>query len=573
MFRVATPQNTRRAQAQLGTVTPLAIPAKGLNARDSLSLMGSQYAISLMNALCEPYGLRTRKGYTEWVRNLSPGIPVRTMMSYYPADTTPAAMLLPAVMRPMPVSLRLFAEPRVAATPPAGMLFAATSGRIYDVTAGGFGPWTPMSGVSSTSDFWTWINFQNLAGSFLVACNDDGGYAYFDGSSWTMPALGSGPGFITGCDPALFCYVVEHKKRLWFIEKESTSAWYLPVSQITGTVTEFNFGEQFRHGGHLVAVVSWTVDGGIGVDDYLVAVSSQGDIALYKGTDPDSATDWAIQGVWHIGPLPAGRRSVLNTGADVHILSQLGVNAISRLLNTVDLAQQESMRLSYLISPVVSRLMREASTLDGWQIVTVPKEELFLIGVPPDSPEFGGQYFGLKLSTAGWSQLKALPYSCFVSVDADVFAGTFDGRVVRAFDGPLDNVLIGETTGLPIQCQVTPAYNSMEANFETGARQKVFKMLRPTFIATATPTISVSVMTDYGAPKPGVVPTLPDIAEAVWDVDLWDVGKWSGLTEPIKEWIGVHGVGFTGTAQLDYKCGGDTVLASIDFWTETGGVL
>src|SRR5262245_6984489 len=312
MFRLATPQNTRRAQPQLGSITPLAIPAKGLNARDSLSLMGPQYAISLVNVLCEPYGLRTRKGYTEWARNLSPGIPVGTMMSYYPADTTPEATALP--MRVKPISLRLFTEPRVAAEPPVGSLFAAVSGRIYDVTAGGFGPWSPMPDVSGTSDFWTWINFQNLAGSFLVACNDDGGYAYFDGSSWTTPVLGSAPGEITGVDPAFFCYVVEHKKRLWFVEKESTSAWYLPVSQVTGVATEFNFGEQFRHGGHLVAVVSWTVDGGIGVDDYLVAVSSQGDIALYKGNDPDSSTgDFAIQGVWHLGALPAGRRSVLNT--------------------------------------------------------------------------------------------------------------------------------------------------------------------------------------------------------------------------------------------------------------------
>jgi hypothetical protein len=32
-------------------------------------------------------------------------------------------------------------------------------------------------------------------------------------------------------------------------------------------------------------------------------------------------------------------------------------------------------------------------------------------------------------------------------------------------------------------------------------------------------------------------------------------------------------VGFAGTAQIDYLCGGDTLLAAIDFWTEAGGVL
>jgi hypothetical protein len=574
MFRAATMQNTRRAQPQLGTITPLAIPAKGLNARDAFALMPPEYAISLVNALCEPYGLRTRKGYTEWATGMAPVTAVKTMMSYYPATAAPAAL---ASFAPASLLQRMMVEGAAPRMPPAGKLFAATYGQIFDVTAGGTGPWTPEAGVGTpagTDDVWTWLNFQNLAGSFLPACRETGGYAYYDGAAWHTPVAGAGVGQINGCDPAKFCYVTEFKKRLWFIEKDSTSAWYLPVSQITGNVTEFNFGEQFRHGGYLVAITSWTVDSGISLDDYLVAVGSQGDVVLYKGVDPDTVGDFQIFGVWHLGPLPIGRRSVLNTGADVHILSQFGVNALSKLLATVDLAQTETSRMSYMISPVIARLMRESNALDGWKIVSVPKEELFLIGVPPDSLELGGDFFGLKLSTGGWSQLKNLPYASFVSIDADCFAGTFDGRVVRAFDGPLDNVLLSDpTSGTPIQCQVTPAYNGMEGGFSTGALQKVFKMLRPTFIATATPSVVIHILTDYGVSKIAVIPTLPDITESKWDEALWDVGKWSGLQDTIKEWIGVHGVGFAGTAQIDYLCGGDTLLASIDFWTETGGVL
>jgi hypothetical protein len=410
MFRLATQQNTRKAQPQLGSITPLAIPAKGLNARDAFALMGPEYAISLVNALCEPYGLRTRKGYTEWATNIAPGSPVRTMMSYYPAIASPTSLATRIARRS--VNQRLLVEgaaPRIA---PAGKLFAATAGQIFDVTLGGPGPWAAMPGVGTiggTDNYWTWLNYQNLAGSFLVACRETGGYAFYNGAAWTTPVAGTGVGQINGCDPALFCYVIEHKKRLWFIEKNSTRAWYLPVSQITGTVTEFNFGEQFRHGGYLAAIESWTVDGGIGVDDYLVAVGSQGDVALYKGVDPDSVGDFEITGVWHVGPLPIGRQAVLNTGADVHILSQFGVNAVSKLLNTIDLAQQETVRLSYMISPIIARLMRESNALVGWKIVSIPKEELFLIGVPRDSLELGGDFFALKLSTGGWSQLQDLP--------------------------------------------------------------------------------------------------------------------------------------------------------------------
>lgn len=576
MFRLATQQNTSGAQQQLGNITPVAIPAKGLNARDAFALMGSEYAISLVNAVCDPYGLRTRKGYTEWARNIAiTPSPVGTVMAYYPATAAPTALRKKIASRS--TIHRMLVEPRSPSTPPNATLFAAAAGTIHNVTAGGLGPFPAMAGVAAPAgggDFWTWINFQNIAGAFLIACNNDGGYAYYDGAAWHTPVAGAGVGQINGCDPAKFCYVVEWKKRLWFIEKQSTRAWYLPVSQITGNVTQFNFGEQFRHGGELTAVMNWTIDGGIGIDDYLIAISSQGDIAVYKGTDPDDPTAFEMQGVYHLGPLPVGRRCVLNTGADIHILSQLGVTALSHLLNTSELGEAETKRLSYMISPLIGRLMRESASLEGWQIVATPKEELFLIGMPPDSSEFGGgQFFGLKLATGGWSVLSDLPYSCFVSIDSDIFAGTYDNRVVRAFDGPLDNVLIGATTGLPIKCQVTPAYNSMEQGFGTGARQKVFKLFRPTFITTVTPTVSLQVMTDYGAPKAAIIPTLPSIVESLWDVDLWDVAKWTGLQDAIKKWLGIAGVGFVGTVQMDYICGGDTLLASMDFWTEQGGVL
>ena len=573
MFRPATPQNTPRARAATGMITPLAIPAKGINARDALALMKAENAISLVNVLCESYGLRTRRGYTEWALNLPPLVPttvtpVATVMSYYPASAAPASVARAVLVRP--IFTRLLAEERATPTPPAGKLFAARGGAIFDVTAGGPGPWTAEVGVSGASDYWTWINFQNVAGAFLLACCNAGGYAIYNGAAWSMPTAGVGVGQIDGADPATFVQVLEHKKRLWFVQKDSTKAWYLPVSQITGQVKEFNFGEQFRSGGHLVALSTWTVDGGVGVDDYLIAVSSQGDVVIYKGIDPDSAGDWAIQGVWHVGPLPSGRRAVFNTGADVHILSQFGVTAVSSLLSSGELGMMETRRVTYLIAPLVARLMRQYSDLPGWQVRTLAKEELLIIGIPRQAQEHGGHYFALKYPSGGWSVIDSVPYASFCNVDAAVFAGTNDGRVVRAFDGPLDNVRYDDPkSGVPIQCQVTPAYQPLGAP----ARQKRIVLMRPTFIATLTPTLRVQVMTDYGPPRPALVPTLPDLQQSRWNEDLWNEARWSGVQEPIKKWVGVQGVGFAATAQLDYKCGGDTVLASIDFWTEQGGVL
>jgi hypothetical protein len=573
MFRLATPQNTRRARPVVGTITPLAIPIKGMNARDAFAVMGPQYAISLSNVIVENYGLRTRRGYAEYATGLPGALPVWTVMSYYPALAP--APLARQELRVIPNNVaRMMLSHWSKAVPPVGKLFAATnSGRIYDVTAGGAGPWTPEAGVLGLTDFWTWLNFQNIAGSFLVVTNDGGGYSYYNGTAWATPVEGTGIGEIDGADPSKFCFVMVWKKRLWFIEKDHTRAWYLPVGQLTGQVTEFNFGEQFRHGGHLAALANWTVDGGEGIDDHLIAVGSQGDVVVYKGVDPDDPTSFGLHGVWSVGALPAGRRSVINTGGDIQILSHFGVTPLSALLSSSQLGDIEDKRLTYVIAPLIARLMRDYSALPGWAIRTVARDELLLIRVPDQALEYAGQFFALKVPTGGWSALKDLPYRDLVTVDAEAFAGSHDGRVLRAFEGPLDNVKLGETlgdnTGVTIISQVTPSYQAMG---DPGL-QKVFKLVRPTFITTMKPTLTMQVLVDYGPPRPPVTPTLPDIAVSLWDVDLWDSAIWSGLREPIKEWLGCHGVGFVGTVQLDYRGSADTLLASIDFWTEQGGVM
>jgi len=66
---------------------------------------------------------------------------------------------------------------------------------------------------------------------------------------------------------------------------------------------------------------------------------------------------------------------------------------------------------------------------------------------------------------------------------------------------------------------------------------------------------------------------LPIIVDSYWDIDKWDEARWAGLHEPIRNWLGVHGIGFVGTVQMDYRASGDTLLTSIDFWTQQGGVM
>jgi len=549
------------------------MPFKGLDARSPLAGMSPDHAIALENVLVETFGLRTRKGYTEYATGLpEEDVPVSTLMVYYPPDGSiePSG----AAGAGSPLLNIVLAQIYVPAIPgniaPPMHLFAAQDGDIFDVTGGGTGPFSPEAGVSGGSDFWTWINFQNVAGNFLLTTNDDGGYAIFDGVSWVMPIAGAGAGEIDGVDPANLVFIMEWKERVFFIEKESTSAWYLDVDAITGPATEFDFGAQFAHGGYLAALANWTIDSGNGIDDRLIAVGSQGDVVIYEGTDPDDPTKFLKIGTYYVGPLPRGRRAVLGSGGDVYILTQFGVMPVSRLQSSAREPVDAQAHLSYRVDPLLARLMQLYAAYDGWSISVLAREELLLIQLPPELRSPGGNFLAYKTTTQGWSLLYDTRYACLATLDNQIFAGTYDGRVVSAFNGSLDNVLLATPeTGDPILSRVIPAFQPIRGP----GRTKEILMIRPVFLTVKRPKLNFRILTDYGAVGLLTTPTIPGVLNSYWDDGLWDVAIWSGLQTPIKEWLGARGTGFVATVELLYSAGGDTVLMSTDFWTGVGGVL
>jgi len=564
MFR-QTGKVVPRAKKQVDYLVPIGIPYKGLNTRSPFGSMDPNDAIAVNNVLVETQGLRTRKGYTEWARDLPAVTPVHTIMNYYPgtyqtSSQTTGAPIGGGIEGPSPLG------------PGPGEIFAAQGTAIYDVTAGGTGPWTAEAGVTGPTPYWQAINYQNVAGNFLLIANAGGGYAYYNGTVWAQPTLGVAPGQISGVDPVKIVWVVSWKERIWFIEKDSSRAWYLPVGQITGVATLFDFGSQMDHGGPLIFLGNWTVDGGAGVDDMLVAIGSQGDVAIYKGTDPNDATTFGLHGTWYSGPLPAGYRAVDASGGDILILTQFGVVPITKLFQPTYLAAQSQEHLSWNVDPLIASMMRQYGTISGWQIMDIAKEELLLIRFPELlGTTLENTWLAFKTTTKAWSTLSELPFAHILNTGPLSYAGTLDGRIVRAFNGELDDVrLATPNLGVGIKCRVTPAYNHLEAP----GHNKVLKMIRPYFLSVSVPSVSITVLANYDLAAAAIVPAVPiNLAGGKWGVGLWDVALWGGLTTNLHKWLGAEGWGTVLTVQLDYITGGETILTAEDYWCSKGGVL
>ena len=126
--------------------------------------------------------------------------------------------------------------------------------------------------------------------------------------------------------------VVAHKQRIWFLEEDSTTGWYLGIGSIAGEVSPFYFGAKFRHGGRLAGLFNWSVDGGAGVDDFLVAVSQAGDVLPYQGSDP-SSDDWQLRGSYFIGEVPNTPTFGTEQGGELFLLSSFGVSSLNDLLS------------------------------------------------------------------------------------------------------------------------------------------------------------------------------------------------------------------------------------------------
>ena len=280
MLRKAAVQ--RKSQGlQVTETKSVPAPVGGWNTRDPLAAMPATDAVVLENFFPSASSVDLRKGAQNWVTGFAAA--PQSLFGYN--------------------------------SPTGGKLFAATATSIYNVTASG----TLGAVVDTiTNPYFSTTNFTIIGGSYLVAVNGIDKLRLYDGTNWATIDGVSVPA-ITGLATTELTFVDVIKRKLWFAQKNSLSAWYLPTASIGGALTEFPLGQIFGRGGYLMAFTNWTIDGGDGSDDYTVFVSSEGEVAVYKGSDPASATTFQHVGTYYIGE-PLGRNCLSKYGGDVLLL-------------------------------------------------------------------------------------------------------------------------------------------------------------------------------------------------------------------------------------------------------------
>lgn len=510
-----------RSNTQRVREASVAAPVGGWNARDALGDMSPLDAVTLTNFWPGTNSVILRKGHTQHVTGI--GSQVETLMAYSSGS--------------------------------ANKLFGiATDGKIYDVTTAGAVGAAVVSGLTNAR--FQYINFTTTAASYILCVNGADKQRIYDGSAWHTDGDGA-PYDVTGLDTATCNNIVAFKNRVWLIKASTLKAYYLPINAIGGAATALDMSSLAQKGGYLVAGMTWTLDGGYGVDDYLAFITSNGEVLLWRLTDPTTPSGIALIGVFSVGA-PVGKRCWLKYGGDLLILTQDGVVPMSKAL----LSSRTDAPIS--ITDKIRKAVNDAVTLYGsnygWQLFFFPKQNQLYLNVPVNTGDMQEQYVQNNITRA-WCRFTGWEANCWELLSDTPYFGS-DGFVGKAWTGSADNSTNINATALQ--------------SFQTygAAVQKHCKMIRPHFLTDGSPSIYGNVNTDYDLSDNSAQLSASAVSYGVWDTAVWDVATWGSGLAPSANWEGATGIGYTFAPFLKVATQGlQLEWVATDLIFEGGGVL
>ena len=520
-----------RSQQQTVQSASVAAPVLGVQSNKSLYDMDPRECIYAYNILPREYGMAVRKGYYLFAE-IDDGAEIRTVMEF-PDGTN-------------------------------SKIFAVTNLGIYDITAGG----TVAAGTKAytwafgggKTGFCSYVFFSNSSGNHLLVCDEVNGYIKFDGAAWTAGGI-SGP---IGGDEDLV-HVCEYKERLWFTERDTGRAWYTTAGAITGTATAYELGRKFTHGGYLRALYNWTIDGGDGGDDYLLAVGDSGDLLVYSGIDPADANSFSRIGNWYVGDLPAGRRVGSNFGGEFVLLCAGGLVSITKLLRGADIGDNTAY-LTNNVARLIRNVLESYSASEGWHLTLSPEDNSLVITTPEAVTNL---QFVMNLTTKAWGMTRNVPALCSMVYERELYFGDRSGTIWIQ-SGNTDSADVNGADGDFIDWTLLSSYQNLGS---PGANKRM-QLARPLFLTSGAPAYQIKAVYDFELGEPAETGLVsPAFTNSLWGTGAWDDAVWGGPEVVTYVGAGTSGMGRYLALALRGRSLSTTEYAGADVLWDTGGLL
>jgi len=451
---------------------------------------------------------------------------------------------------------------------------AAVKALDYDGGSVAFARGETVTGAGGASATIIAVNGDATSGTLYIGTvtsgpfNDDevltgsiAGAAVADGADAALSATA-----ITGVSTSDLSFVWSFASRLFFVEKNTMSAWYLPVNAVGGAAAEFRFSSIFQKGGSLLFGASWSIDAGDGPDDLCVFVTDQGEVLIYQGTDPSDSTKWSKVGLYDIGK-PMGINATIKAGGDLLIATDVGMVPLSAAIQK-DVAALSLTSVSRPIEPAWKTGVANRGSLN-WEVLKWTNKSMMVVSQPRSDDTFDAECFVANLETGAWARYTGWDPRCMGLYGDNAYFGANDGYVWQMESSGADD-------GEAYVCVYVPQFDHLKAPGVT----KTVQAARANFISDTNFNYRLSCSVDYNIS----LPTAPSNATVQvvggWGSGLWgSTFIWASRTDTgfSTRWASIGRTGFIHAPQLQITLG-DTLesnikLLSTDVTFVPGGVV
>jgi hypothetical protein len=282
-------------------------------------------------------------------------------------------------------------------------------------------------------------------------------------------------------------------------------------------------------------------------------VTTEGEVAVYQGTDPSTASTWSRVGTYRIGRT-LGAKAHIPAGGDIVIATDVGFVPLSQAIQ-----KDFAVLAPAAVSAPIETVWNEAVNLrtGNWHCVVWSNNQMAVV-LPPVTTGQPSLAYVTNARTGAWSKFTEWGGNCLEVFQGRLFMGGANGEVIEC-----------NVTGIDIQDAYTGVYIPL-FNTLGSVGLKTTAMSRATLRSLAKPNDRLSMQKNFEVKLPASPVTT--IAE---NPNAWDVGKWNEMQWGIQPasktyqfWRATPSTGYAAAPAVQITSGGtvpfDAEIISID---------